>query len=75
MQVVYKALLALFVIALLVFCFQNLRSEEVNFLGWSMNIPMPLLVIIVYLLGMVSGWSVLSFLRRSWEGATHKKAQ
>lgn len=33
----------------------------------------PLLVIIVSLLGMVRDWSVLSSLRRSWEGATHKK--
>lgn len=73
MQLLYKILLAVFVILLVIFCFQNLRTEEVDFLGWSMQMPMPVLIIVVYLLGMVSGWSVLSFLRRSWEGARGQK--
>jgi uncharacterized integral membrane protein len=65
MRVLHGVLLVLLVGVTLVFCIQNLETYTVHFLGWSARLPFPVLVIIVYLLGMVSGWSVLSFLRKS----------
>lgn len=57
--------LTLFVLAVVTFCLQNLSAVPVTFLGWSLNVRMPLLIILVYGLGMFSGWSVLSFLKRT----------
>lgn len=70
MRVFYSALLIVFVGAIVVFCVQNMASVAVNYLGWSLNTPLPVLVLVVYLLGMVSGWGVLSFMRRSIRKAT-----
>ena len=73
MRVLYAAVLLLFAAAVLVFCVQNLETVSVAYLGWSISLPLPLLVLLVYLLGMVSGWGLLSFLRRSIRRATETK--
>ena len=61
----YIAALAIFALGLLVFCLQNLETVSVSFLSWELNIPLALVAFGVYVLGMASGWGVLSFLRRS----------
>jgi len=73
MRVVYAAVLLLLVAAVVVFCVQNLETVPVAYLGWSANLPLPLLVLIVYLFGMISGWGLLSFLRRAIRRATETK--
>ncbi len=73
MRVIYAAVLLLFVMAAAVFCVQNLGSVAINYLGWQAMIPVALLVVIVYLLGMVTGWGLLSFLKRSLRRATEAK--
>ncbi len=72
MRVINAAVLVVVAIAIAVFCFQNFVTVSVDFLGWSVALPLPALVLVVYLIGMISGWSVLSFLRRSLYKATEK---
>lgn len=72
MRYVHTALVVLFAVVLVVFCVQNLHSASVTFLGWSMDVPFPILAILIYVLGMLTGWSVWSFLRRSIKEATRK---
>jgi uncharacterized integral membrane protein len=72
LRILYTALLILFIGGIVVFCFQNLETVTVSFLGWRLSVPMPILILVVYLFGMVSGWGVFSFLKRSLKVATHK---
>jgi lipopolysaccharide assembly protein A len=73
MRIIYAAILLVLVAAAAVFCVQNLGSVTIRYLGWQAMIPLPLLVILVHLLGMISGWGVLSFLRRTIRVATEAK--
>ncbi len=57
----------LFVLAIAVFAFQNLQTVTLAFLGFSVGAPLALLVVIIYVLGMVTGGSLFALLRRSIE--------
>ncbi len=59
--------------ALAVFCVQNLSAVQVNYLAWNANIPIALLIFVVYLIGMVSGWGVFSLVRRTLNDAAKSK--
>lgn len=69
MRWIHSAVIVLFVAAILVFAVQNFQSTTMAFLGFSVRLPLALLVIVVYLLGMATGGSVWSLLRRSIEGS------
>jgi len=56
---------ALFAIATAVFAFQNLEIVTLSFLGVSARVPLALLVVIIYVLGMATGGSLFALLRRS----------
>ncbi|UYG06152.1 DUF1049 domain-containing protein [Halomonas sp. M4R1S46] len=43
---------------------QNFSLVEIRLLTWSVTLPMPLLIVALYLLGMVSGRSLLGLIRR-----------
>lgn len=51
----------------LIFAFQNLQVVSVAFLGFSIRSPLTILFIVVYLLGMATGGSLWSMIRRSWK--------
>ena len=36
-----------------------------DFWTWEMTAPVAIVVVVVYFLGMLSGWAVVSFVRRS----------
>jgi len=72
-RIIYAVILVAFLATVGLFCLQNMDTVGVKFLGWSLNAPLPVLVLLVYLLGMVSGWGVLSFVRHSIRGATETK--
>ncbi len=72
MRFIYATLLLLILVALGIFAVQNPESITLRFLNWSVTSPFALLAIIVYLLGMVSGWTVLGVIRRSLSRATAK---
>jgi lipopolysaccharide assembly protein A len=53
-----------------VFAVQNREVITVNFLNWNLAQPVALLSLVVYVLGMLSGWTVVAFMRRSLRGVT-----
>jgi putative membrane protein len=70
MRYLYIALIVFLTAVVLIFKFQNLTFVTISLLGMSATLPVSTLVILVYLLGMVTG-SALFGLVRSWiQGAT-----
>ena len=65
----HLTVVALFLLAILIFAVQNLQEVTISFLGFSANAPLAVLVVVFYLLGMATGGSVFSLLRRSFEGS------
>ena len=63
MRIFYLVLLILLVGVTAIFAVQNLQTITVSFLSWSVTLPIALVVIGVYALGMASGGGVLAFLR------------
>jgi uncharacterized integral membrane protein len=47
------------------FAVQNTETITVRFWEWQATGPVALLAVAAYLLGMLSGWTVVSFLSRS----------
>ena len=43
---------------------QNITLVEVRFLTWGMRMPLALLLLVIYVLGMVSGKSLFHLLNR-----------
>jgi lipopolysaccharide assembly protein A len=56
-----KIVITLLVLILFV---QNIALVEVRFLVWSLSLPLALLLVGIYLLGMVSGRSLVGVIRR-----------
>lgn len=69
MRWVHVAIIVLFAGVTLVFAVQNLQSVTMSFLGFSLRLPMALMAVVIYLLGMATGGSLWSLLRRSFAGA------
>jgi lipopolysaccharide assembly protein A len=65
----YILIFVLLVAAIAIFAIQNLQTVIVRFLNFAIEAPMALVVIGVYVLGMITGSSLLAALRRSWEHA------
>jgi uncharacterized integral membrane protein len=59
-----------FVCAIGIFAVQNRELITVNFLTWNLSQPVALLAVVVYVLGMLSGGTVMAFMRGSLRGAT-----
>jgi lipopolysaccharide assembly protein A len=68
MRWIYLALIILFALATLIFALQNLEATTMSFLGFRIRAPLALLAVVVYILGAVTGSSLLALLRRSYEG-------
>jgi lipopolysaccharide assembly protein A len=75
MRVVYGLILLLLLGAVGVFAVQNPEIITLHYLDRSVTCPVSLLVVIVYLLGMVSGWTVLGIVRRSLRRVTEHPSQ
>ncbi len=65
MRFIQAIILLAFLGAVGIFALQNTEAITVNFWTWKTTGPVALLTIAVYLLGMVSGWTVVSFFTRS----------
>ena len=65
MRYILAAILLIFLGAVGIFALQNLESISVRFLTWAFKAPFAFLAVVIYVLGMLSGWSVVGFLRRS----------
>ena len=65
----YLAVVVLFVVALIIFVFQNTQSVGISFLALGVTLPLAVLVFVVYVLGALSGGSLYARLRRSVAGS------
>jgi len=73
MRIFYLLVLVLFLAVIGVFAYQNQETVSLTFLQQSLAWPLALIIGVVYGLGMLSGWTVVGFLRRSWrEVAEHQ---
>jgi uncharacterized integral membrane protein len=72
MRALYFCVLILIVAALAIFAYQNDESVTLQYFRRSITLPISLLIVVVYVLGMLSGWTVVGFLRRSWRRAMER---
>ena len=74
MRWIHLCVVVLFVVAVVVFVAQNFAVVTMSFLGFSARAPLALLVALVYVLGMATGGSLWSLLRRSLRESQLAKA-
>jgi len=72
MRVFYFLILMILLLVLAVFAVQNSGPVSVQYLDKSVTAPMSLLITVVYLLGMLSGWTVVGLLKRSMQRVTER---
>ena len=73
MRYLYLTLVVLGTLAVLLFMVQNLAPVTVSFMSARVTMPIWLVVVVVYLLGMVSGGALWSLLRASVRGALERR--
>jgi lipopolysaccharide assembly protein A len=69
MRWLHLAVVVIFAVAVLIFVVQNLEIVTMSFLGFRASAPLALLVAIGYVLGMATGGSLWSLLRKSLHGS------
>ena len=69
MRWVHLTIVVLFVAAMIVLVIQNREVITIAFLGFSIRVPLALAAAGIYVLGAITGGSLLALLRRSIEGA------
>jgi lipopolysaccharide assembly protein A len=65
MRFIQAVIFLAFLGAVGLFAVQNTDAIIVNFWTWKLTAPVAILTIAVYFLGMLSGWTVVAFVRRS----------
>jgi uncharacterized integral membrane protein len=70
MRFLQAAIFLAFVVTIGIFAVQNRDVITVNFLGWNLSQPIAIVIVAVYVLGMLSGWTVLAFARGTFRQAT-----
>jgi len=65
----HLTLIAIFVVAILIFAAQNLQSVTVSFLNFRVGAPLAVLIALIYLLGMITGGSLWALIRWALEGS------
>jgi putative membrane protein len=73
MRVICLIILLIVLAAVVVFAVQNNETVTLQYLDRSVTSSLPLLIAIVYMLGMVSGWTVIGFLKRSLRRVTERR--
>jgi uncharacterized integral membrane protein len=74
MRWLYLTIVVLFVALMIVLIIQNREAVTVAFLGFSIRAPLALVAAGIYVLGAITGGSLLALLRRSIEGARPARA-
>lgn len=75
MKTIYLILLIVFIAAITIFAIQNLDTHNVQFLHMSVQAPLAAVIAVAYILGMITGWSVFGFIRRSVKRVTERKKE
>lgn len=75
MRMIYFFILLFFLAAIGVFALQNQQTITLQYLGRSVSCPPSLLIAVVYLLGMVSGWTIIGLIQRSFRRVSERSSQ
>jgi uncharacterized integral membrane protein len=70
----YLAVVVLFVIAVILFAAQNRDMTTVAFLRMDVRMPLAMVMVVVYVLGALTGGSLLALLRRTVQAARRREA-
>jgi len=73
MRFFYFLLLLVFIAAVTVFAVQNREPVAIKYLDRSDSYPMAAIVGIVYVLGMLTGWTIVGIIRRSLRRITERQ--
>jgi len=65
MRYLYILLVAAFTVLVLIFMGQNLQNATVALFSWSLTLPISIIALLCYVLGMLTGGFLLACLR-SW---------
>jgi lipopolysaccharide assembly protein A len=69
MRWVNPAVIVIFAAVLLIFAAQNFQTVTVYFLTFKMSAPHAILIVVIYVLGMVTGGGLGALMRQAFEGA------
>ena len=72
MRYVYMALIAILAAIIILFKVQNLESVTVSLFSASVTLPVSVLVVLIYVLGMLTGGFLLALVRSWVHGATRR---
>ena len=72
MRYIYITLIVVATIIVVLFVFNNTISTTVSFFSASITLPLSIIVLAAYVLGILTGGAVVSFLRGLFHGATRK---
>jgi putative membrane protein len=70
MRFIQAVIFLVFLVTIGIFAVQNRDVITVNFLAWDLSQPVAIVTVAVYILGMLSGWTVLTFARGTFRRAT-----
>ena len=72
MRYVYMALIATFVAVIALFKVQNLDTVSVELLGASFTLRVSVLILLIYVLGALTGGALMALMRTWVHGATRR---
>ncbi len=70
MRYIQAVIFLIFLSAIGIFALQNNDVITVRFLRWNLSEPVAFVTVVVYFLGMLSGWTVVAFSRGSFRRVT-----
>lgn len=73
MRYIYIVLITIIITLVVLFTLQNLQSVTATFYTASITLPLSALILLIYVLGMVTGGFVVSLLRAIIQGATKER--
>jgi uncharacterized integral membrane protein len=66
MHYVTSGLAVLLLILVTIFAIQNFAAVDVVLLFWSISVPKFVLILVVYVLGMLSGWGLVELVKAAF---------
>jgi uncharacterized integral membrane protein len=73
MRLFFFLVLLVLLAAVGIFAYENDDKVQIWFLNYSLTASLALIIGAAYVLGMLSGWSVVGFLKRSFERVTERQ--
>lgn len=73
MRFIYSLLVVVLAAIVAIFAFQNLKLVTISFLAMRIELPVALLVVGVYFLGLLTGGALLALVRSVLRGARQQR--